>query len=1096
MWTLLVIAAIAAVIRLATATDPALTAVVVGLIAASAAVYGLWTNGRAHWKGWRWSWGLITMGLIGHVAGAIFQGVHSSQALPEAMWTLGITGASNLVAIVGLVLVIHQRMPGQWAESLSTAIVAIASLCFPVLSLAVVPNLGWHPGQELLPIAVPVLSIVMVWLCLSLISLTERHPVSYRYLVGGFICQFAAYATGAAMFLAGQQSSPVPLNSLVLWGACLWSCAILHHSQRQALDPVPFRSTRPTWPHMLLMVVGALVVPGVVGAKLALHMPLNATLLMIGSGTVPLLVVAFLLYQVFARAEAEYRAQHDPLTGVCNRVLFNDRLDTALFDAQRSGRPLAVMFLDLDRFKSINDSLGHAVGNQLLQAVVKRVQGRLRPKDTLARMGGDEFTILFPDLEGKESGVILAERMLAAFSEPFCVGGKLLPMQASIGVAVHPEDGEDGESLFKNADTAMYHAKAAGRNTYAIYDTVMSAKAELRFALETNLRSSLERGHLTVHYQPKLTTSGDRVTGVEALARWEHPHLGFIPPSAFIPLAEETSLIATLGEWVLETACVQARTWQQHGLPRFTVAVNVSPRQFMRQSVVRMVADVLNRTGLDPTLLELEVTESVLVEHMQDTAASLAELRAMGVRCSIDDFGTGYSALKYLAEMPVDSIKIDPSFIARIDSDTGAAPIVGAVIALAHSLNLEVVAEGVETVSQLEFLSAHDCDKVQGFLFSPPVPATEIARIVENPAVLQRKSGVDEADDLDQVHLISPARLAAVFDGVNATGEWVDHLDNDDFLAVIGALQPEDLVLIAGARGARVFPARMALGTLAGLASVTGTLGAAGALPAAPALAGELLRAAGAPVHSQNLTFGSDGSAHLVADSTFGTPSQAHLTSTVEQGPAIGRDRNVSLSGTSQSAPPLSGATPSGAANPLAPTVTNSVPPSAGGDTPTGPTNQAPPITSDMPASSDVTVQPTGGSTGVPNPVTTPPANTGGSATGTGSGSVSITATASGNRGKKGAGNGGGGVTHTGGSGGAHGNGAANGGGTGAPAGGGGSSSGQGGSAGGQGNGAGQPGVPGGAPSGGSGSGQVSAPGQTADHAGTNGDHAPGQTKH
>ncbi len=294
----------------------------------------------------------------------------------------------------------------------------------------------------------------------------------------------------------------------------------------------------------------------------------------------------------------------------------------------------------------------------------------------------------------------------------------------------------DADTLLKHADTAMYQAKAAGRNTYQVFDSAMSARARLRFALEDSLRAAVESGRLAVHYQPKLAMASGDIVGVEALARWRHPSLGFIPPWAFIPLAEETSLVATLGEWVLDVACRQAQSWQEQGLPAMPVAVNLSPRQFAHQPVVEMVTRVLERTGLNPTLLELEVTESVLMERVDEVVASLNELRAIGVRCSIDDFGTGYSALTYLAEMPIDAIKIDRSFVQRIDGEASGASIVGAVIALAHSLDLVVVAEGVETDEQLRFLEVHGCDQVQGFRFSPPISAAEIVDLMRTPAGL------------------------------------------------------------------------------------------------------------------------------------------------------------------------------------------------------------------------------------------------------------------------------------------------------------------------------------------------------------------------
>jgi len=325
---------------------------------------------------------------------------------------------------------------------------------------------------------------------------------------------FAARAASASLVFDGRLSSPVPLDAVLLWGACLWACAMLHPSHRQALDPAPGRTSRPGWVLVGLMVVGALTGPGVLVAASVLHARTNTALLDAGAVLLPVLVTVALLHQVFERSAAEHRAQHDALTGVCNATLFYDTLEAALADARRSRDGLAVMFLDLDRFKSINDSLGHTVGNQLLQAVVQRLQSRLRPRDTLARMGGDEFTILFPEVRSADDPRALAERILGAFSEPFHVGGKLLSLQTSIGIAVHPAHGEDGETLFKNADIAMYQAKAAGRNTYCFFDPAMSSRAELHFALEASLRQALDRGRLAVHYQPKISTATGQLMGV------------------------------------------------------------------------------------------------------------------------------------------------------------------------------------------------------------------------------------------------------------------------------------------------------------------------------------------------------------------------------------------------------------------------------------------------------------------------------------------------------------------------------------------------------------------------------------------------------
>ncbi|MDA8311146.1 MAG: EAL domain-containing protein, partial [Actinomycetota bacterium] len=871
MRALLAIVAIAGAIRLATALDPSVTAIVVGALVVGAAGYGLWSNGRLHSREWLVGWGLLGLGLTTSLAAAILDGRGYKGAAADAALPLVLTLAGEAVTMLALVALLRQRVPGKGVEALAASTVAAMVPAYPLFALVAVPALGWHPHRELTVIAPAFGALIVVLLAVNVLATSQRHPAAHRYLFAGFLTIFVAHAAAAGLFLAGRLASPVPLSTVLLWGCCLWGCAILHRSQRKALDPVPLHSTRPGRPVIGLMLLGALVGPAVLVADTLIDFKTNLALLEIGAATLPVLVVLYLVLQVFARSAAEYRAQHDPLTGVCNPVLFNDRLEAALADSRRARRGLAVMFLDLDRFKSINDSLGHATGNELLQAVVQRLQTRLRPKDTLGRMGGDEFIVLLPDVDGKEQGANVGERMLGAFREPFHVGGKLLPVQTSIGIAVHPEDGDDVDTLFKNADIAMYHAKSAGRNTYAVFDSTMSSRAELHFALENGLRQALDRGRLTVHYQPKVDTASAEVVGVEALARWEHPRLGFIPPTTFIPLAEETSLIASVGEWVLETACVQARSWQRRGAPRLSVAVNVSPRQFANQSLVKVVADVLSRTGLDPGLLELEVTESILVAHMEETAQSLAELRAMGIRCSIDDFGTGYSALTYLTDMPVDAIKIDPSFVSRIDTQPDAAPIVGAVIALAHSLGLQVIAEGVETVSQLRFLSEHGCDQVQGYLFSRPVPADEIDRLMADPRGLlfaQASAHPEGSEELatDRHLVLPPERLESLLAAMSASAGSKE-VKQDDLLAVLAALQPEQLASLSGAPGSHVLPARIALGTLAGLASVTG-LGAAGVLsPVAQQITGEILQQ----------TFGLrlpaiSALSHSEAASSFGAP--------------------------------------------------------------------------------------------------------------------------------------------------------------------------------------------------------------------------------
>jgi diguanylate cyclase (GGDEF)-like protein len=846
--------------------DPATDATGVGLLAVVAVTYGLLSKMRFHLGPWRAAWMCLGAGLMCQVAGELLQALHAGPppaqfGAPMIASTLG-----DGFAIAGLLSLIHQRLPERSADSLAEAMLPTLALGFAILSLVIVPTDGWHPGHQVPAMASPLLDMVLLWLVCSLVSLTGRHPVSYRFLIAGFACLFVSNASYSASSIAGGTKSSTLVWAVALLGACFWGVAFVHPSLREAFDPVPLRSVRPRGVRVAMLVAVALVVPGVLTAQTALGINDRQPVLLIGSTLLPSLLVLYLLHQVFTHAAAEYRAQHDSLTGVCNRLLFEDRLQLELAHAERTNSAVSVMFLDLDRFKDINDSLGHAVGNEVLKAVVKRLQGCLREHDTLARFGGDEFTFLIPDSGGKDGHVVeVAERILDRFDDPFNVGGRQLTVKASIGVAVSPWDGEDADTLLKHADTAMYQAKAAGRNTYQIFDSAMSARARLRFALEDSLRAAVECGRLAVHYQPKLAMATGDIVGVEALARWKHPTLGFIPPWAFIPLAEETSLVATLGEWVLDVACRQAQSWLDQGLPGIPVAVNLSPRQFAHQPVVEMVTRVLQKTGLDPTLLELEVTESVLMERLDEVVASLNELRAIGVRCSIDDFGTGYSALTYLAEMPIDAIKIDRSFVQRIDAEATSAPIVGAVIALAHSLGLVVVAEGVETDAQMQFLDAHDCDQVQGFRFSPPIPASEITELIHTPAKVFTDWGNVVAPVPLPISGISPARLEALLESIMLDRGWPSELDTEAIEAVLDALQADELTKVRGVRSGRARSAKVAVSTLASLATVSGGAAAVGALAGA--------------IESMGATLVDDGSA--VAHSASG----AHRVSPTDSVP-------------------------------------------------------------------------------------------------------------------------------------------------------------------------------------------------------------------
>jgi diguanylate cyclase (GGDEF)-like protein/PAS domain S-box-containing protein len=425
------------------------------------------------------------------------------------------------------------------------------------------------------------------------------------------------------------------------------------------------------------------------------------------------------------RAEEQIRglAYHDSLTGLPNRLLFSDRLAVAVSHAFRHHQNLAVLFLDLDRFKLVNDSLGHRIGDRLLRAVAERIKSCVREGDTVARLGGDEFTLLLPGLSDLSDGVRAAEKILASLRPPFHVDGRELFVTASMGVSFYPEGGQNVESLVKSADSAMYRAKEEGRDCFRLYIPGTIAQATERLTLENSLRRALEQDELLLHYQPVLDVETRSVQGVEALVRWRHPRRGPLPPGDFVPVAEVTGLIVPIGIWILRAACAQAAEWRERGHRHLRMAVNISARQFQQPDLVSEVERVLDETGLDPRALDLEITESCALAKVERAIRVLQEIKRLGVGISLDDFGTGYSSLSYLRRLPIDVVKIDQSFVRDLTVDPEGAAIIHAVIAMAHSLNLRVVAEGVETEEQLAFLTTHNCDLMQGFLFSEPLPA-------------------------------------------------------------------------------------------------------------------------------------------------------------------------------------------------------------------------------------------------------------------------------------------------------------------------------------------------------------------------------------
>jgi len=431
-----------------------------------------------------------------------------------------------------------------------------------------------------------------------------------------------------------------------------------------------------------------------------------------------------------ARERLHYLAHHDVLTKLPNRVLFADRLDHALAHARRSDRAVALLFLDLDRFKLINDTLGHDIGDRSLQVLAERLSLCVRDGDTIARLGGDEFAILLEDIVSADDVAPTARKILEALSHPVVLEDRELFVTTSIGISLFPSDGRDSQALLKHADIAMYRAKEQGRNTYQFYSADMSAKAFERLNLETNLRHALEREEFRLFYQPQVDINSGRVTGVEALLRWQHPDFGLVTPAQFVPLLEDTGLIVPVGEWVLRTACCQAKAWQQAGLELERIAVNLSGRQFTEPGFADLLRRITEDCALQPTRLELEITESVLMKHEHINARTFHTLEELDTRLAIDDFGTGYSSLGYLKRLPVDTLKIDRSFVRDAASDANNAAIIQAIIAMARSLELEVIAEGVETADQRAFLRGQGCSGMQGYLFSRPVEADEIAAML------------------------------------------------------------------------------------------------------------------------------------------------------------------------------------------------------------------------------------------------------------------------------------------------------------------------------------------------------------------------------
>ncbi|MHB8723206.1 MAG: putative bifunctional diguanylate cyclase/phosphodiesterase [Steroidobacteraceae bacterium] len=430
----------------------------------------------------------------------------------------------------------------------------------------------------------------------------------------------------------------------------------------------------------------------------------------------------------------EYLAYHDGLTGLPNRSLFSKLLSQSIKEAKRYQRGLAVAFLDLDRFKQINDTLGHEAGDQLLQDVAARLKCAVRDSDVVARLGGDEFVVLLPMTADANGVATVAQKMLNGIAKPFKLAGQEFRVTASIGISSYPQDGVDEQTLTKNADIAMYQAKAEGKNNFQLFSAKLVTDSLERLAMESSLRDALARNEFRLNYQAKRDIRSGRITGMEALLRWEHPNLGTVAPMTFIPVAEETGLILPIGRWVLQTACAQCVDWQKQGLPRLSIAVNLTTRQFFDEHLLKDVVAILEATGMDARLLELEIPESLLIHRVADTLRILTAIKALGIRIAIDDFGSGYSSLAMLQRFPLDTIKIDRSLVRDITANSTDTALADAIIAMGRSLSVTVVAQGVETSDQAEFLRIHACDELQGFYFNRPLPADEFTKLLRAAA--------------------------------------------------------------------------------------------------------------------------------------------------------------------------------------------------------------------------------------------------------------------------------------------------------------------------------------------------------------------------
>ncbi|KFB67284.1 EAL domain-containing protein [Candidatus Accumulibacter vicinus] len=650
-----------------------------------------------------------------NVLDALRQGL-TIQPLPDH-WTLLLTGV-----LVFFPMLLHSTCPARW-----TLPVAVLSLLLTLISsfaLLYARQLWFPPGATLLVqgLGCPLWSWQRLRLLIRSLFEQEKRAQVALHSIGDAV--ITTDANGAVQYLNPVAESLLGAAPGTLRGQELGSMFQVadEHERYRAVNLVA-----------LCLEAGALVrlpEPSILRNQAGEEYAIRASAAPIHDPQMRItgVVIAFSNITETRRLteQMRYQANHDALTHLPNLDLLRDRLKHAIARARRSGQSLALLFVDLDQFKKINEGLGHSAGDALLRAVADRLLLCGRKDDTIVRVGGDEFICMLEDLRQEDRVVDFAHKLLRMLETPFQIGNNECVVTASIGICLFPKDGGDVETLLRNADTAMYRAKERGRNNIQFYAHDMHLRSLERLNMEQDLRHALARQELEIHYQPQMDLRQGRIIGVEALLRWRHPRRGLISPLDFVPLAEETGLIESIGEWVLRTACRQAKAWQQNLRPTLRMAVNLSPRQFLRPGMVSMIAEILRETGLEPCYLDLEITESLLMKDVQGSITTMHALKAIGVRLSIDDFGTGYSSLNYLKQFPIDQLKIDKSFVHDLVVGKDDASITLAIIAMAHSMSLTVIAEGVESEAQKAFLRANQCDEIQGYHLSRPLPAGQI----------------------------------------------------------------------------------------------------------------------------------------------------------------------------------------------------------------------------------------------------------------------------------------------------------------------------------------------------------------------------------